>query len=220
MFKRLASATCVAALFAVAPLGTARASQICTTGSLAVCVDFTLAHVTGQTYTLTVHYASTNDGGVLTDFGIDGPTAAGFTASSVDLSSRFSVGSNCSLQDDACASANAPPVGNGLLLGQTAVLTFTAASGFNGDFSSSFENAHLQSFTNLPNCSVKIGTPGSKFDSPGAGGVGTFNADASDCALSTTSTPEPASLVFLATGLVGFGGIGGVVRRRRRSIAD
>ena len=213
MVKRILQAAALAGVMSLSPVVSARAATVCTTGSLLVCVDFTLAEVGATSnYTLTVKYASSNSGGVLTDFGIDGPSTFNFTAVSVSGSGSFTAGSNCGLQDDACASANAPAPSNGLLVGQTAVLTFSTTN-FTGDFSSSFYNAHIQSFTNLPNCSVKLGN-GNQFSTTGTGG--SFNADAASCG--TTSTPEPASMFLLGTGLLGLGG--GMVARRRRQSTD
>lgn len=213
MVKKMLQAAALAGVMSFAPVVAAHAAQVCSTGSLVVCVNFTLANVSGNNYTLAVQYASSNDGGVLTDFGISGPNGITFTSTGVTGAGSFTFGTNCSLQDQACASASAPPPSNGLTVGQTETLSFSATAGFSGDFSNSLYNAHIQAFNNLPNCSVKIGNS-DQFSTAGTGG-GSFNADAASCTV-PTSTPEPASMILLGTGLLGLGG-GAAVRRRRQS---
>jgi hypothetical protein len=191
--------------------------QVCSTGSLIVCVNFSLSGSNGN-YALTVNYVSSNGGGVLSAFGIDGLGSYNLNATGVTspAGTAFNPGSNCGLQDPACALAAAPAPQNGLTVGQSATLSFTA-TGFPNLFSNSVvADAHIISFTNPANCSMKVSTSPSEYEAPGtasAGGGGASGSFNGGALCATTTAPEPASMTLFGTGLMTLVGLR--IRRRR-----
>ena len=209
----------LAGALGVAPMLAPQAQTVCTTGSLVVCVGFTFGIVTPTQYTLRVDFLSSTAGGSLYQFGLtDGASNFGLTGtgsvvlSAGNNSADWSFGCTGLLSgndpDDVCVQG--PTGGGALHTPGFAMFTFTSNAAFLGAGNTSLltAQAHIQSFANLPGCSVKLSTSSSDFSTAGQS-AGSF--DAADCG--TTTTPEPAGILLMGSGLVGIGGFLGLRRR-------
>lgn len=224
---RFGASLLAAAGLVAAPLATSSAqyafgnsTDVCGGNSFIFCLAISSAQGTGNdasTFYLTItnealHGSDAGDYGslVFTSLGFNGVTPSSFSSPAAGTS--FAADNNLTDLSNfpgtwVGVSANNPPPHKGLLFGES--ITFAFANTTASSFPATDFAIHAQA--GPAGCSGKL-----EIDLSKAAPTNPADFTTNGCGeLPVTSTPEPASLVLLATGVSGLGGL--AFRRRRKA---